>query len=213
MMREKIVDIAKKNIPKVRSSLKGRLNDMLLTCRKATFLCDIKTNEYRVIYGDDLILNQKTRITGKGQVKIGNGCRFGSKLGGHHYRGMCELQPRYENSKIVIGSNVSSNNNLFLCAADEIAIGNNTIIGENVMLLDHDGHGIHPKDRRCSIGKMAAVRVGKNVWIGSRVTILAGTVIGNNCIIGAGAVVKGNYPDNVIIAGNPAKIVRKISIV
>jgi acetyltransferase-like isoleucine patch superfamily enzyme len=48
------------------------------------------------------------------------------------------------------------------------------------------------------------------VWIGSRVTILPGTEIGRNSIVGAGAVVKGVFPENVIIAGNPGKVIKGI---
>ena len=47
-------------------------------------------------------------------------------------------------------------------------------------------------------------RIGKNVWIGANVTILKDSVIGDNCVVGAGSVVKGKYRENTVIAGNPA---------
>lgn len=52
------------------------------------------------------------------------------------------------------------------------------------------------------------MKIGNDCWIGAKATILDGTVIGNHCIVAAGAVVKGTYPDNVIIGGVPAKIIK-----
>ena len=52
------------------------------------------------------------------------------------------------------------------------------------------------------------VKIGCNCWIGAKVTILDGTEIGNGCVVAAGAVVTGKFPDNVIIGGIPAKILK-----
>ncbi len=51
------------------------------------------------------------------------------------------------------------------------------------------------------------MRIGNNVFIGEHATILMGTIIGDNCIVGANSLVKGTFPDNVVIAGNPARVV------
>ncbi|MDE5570988.1 MAG: hypothetical protein K2I86_02895, partial [Prevotella sp.] len=55
---------------------------------------------------------------------------------------------------------------------------------------------------------MGVVRIVNNSWMGANVTILDGTIIGNGCIVAAGAVVKGEFPNNVIIGGVPAKILK-----
>lgn len=67
-------------------------------------------------------------------------------------------------------------------------------------------------DRTIGRDKPKTIKVGNNVWIGLNVTILKGTVIGNNCVIAAGSVVKGEFPDNVLIQGNPAVIVSNLEI-
>lgn len=56
------------------------------------------------------------------------------------------------------------------------------------------------------------IKIGNNVFIGFDCTILLNTTIGNNCIIGAGSVVRGNFPDNSVIIGNPAKVVMTSSV-
>ena len=56
--------------------------------------------------------------------------------------------------------------------------------------------------------QVSELKVGCNCWIGAKVTILDGARVGNGCIIAAGAVVRGEFPDNVIIGGVPAKIIK-----
>lgn len=152
---------------------------------------------------------QKTILSGLGTVIIGKKCSFGEKLGGFNRCGSIEIQPRYIISKIVIGDNVSTNNNVFICAANSIEIEKNVLIGQNVTIMDHEAHGIEP-DKRGSIGQIGFVKIGSNVWIGNNVIIMKNTLIGDNTIVAAGAVVVGKYPPNVIIGGVPAKIIRHI---
>ena len=154
---------------------------------------------------------QKIFITGKGRVTIGDKCSFGFKLGGRNKYGAIELQPRTIDAHIQIGNSVSTNNNLFICSSNKITIGNNTLIGENVTLMDFEAHGIMP-DKRREIGEIGKVIIEKNVWIGNNVTILKNSEIGENSIVAAGAVVNGKFPNNVIIGGVPAKIIKKIDV-
>ncbi|MDN3676668.1 acyltransferase [Flavobacterium paronense] len=148
-------------------------------------------------------------VTGKGTLKVGSNCIFGFKLGGGFYGGLIEIQPRYSNSKIEIGDNVSTNNNLFICSANFISIGDNTLVGCNVSIFDHEAHGIAPSQRN-TIGTIGSTTIGKNVWIGNNVLILKNSVIGENSVVAAGAIVSGVFPANVIIGGIPAKILRSI---
>ena len=54
------------------------------------------------------------------------------------------------------------------------------------------------------------ITIGNNVWIGANVIVLKGTVLGDNTVVGTGSVVKGEYPSNCVIVGNPAKIIKRI---
>lgn len=152
---------------------------------------------------------QKTLITGKGIATIGDNCSFGFKLGGFHRGGSIEIQPRYKDSFIKIGNNVATNNNIMFCAANYIEIGDDTLIGQYVTIMDHEAHGIDPLKRR-QIGEIGKVIIGKNVWIGNNVTILKNSEIGDNTIVATGAVVSGKFPANVIIGGVPAKIIKSL---
>lgn len=174
----------------------------------------IYPNKWRLIKGEIKCdnmpsFNQITVCQGKGQVEIGENCSFGYKLGGFHKYGTIELQARYKESRVRIGNNISTNNNIMLCAANYIEVGDDTLIGQNVIIMDHEAHDIDPLKRR-EIGVIGKVVLGKNVWVGNNVTILKNTEIGDNTIIATGAVVSGKFPSNVIIGGVPAKIIKPL---
>jgi len=153
--------------------------------------------------------NQTTLFNGQGIVEIGENCSFGFKLGGFHRGGSIELQARYKNSKIKLGNGIATNNNIFMCAANYIEIGDSVLIGQGVSIMDLEAHGIMP-DKRREVGEIGQVIIGKNVWIGNNVTILKNSEIGENSIVAAHAVVSGKFPNDVIIGGVPAKIIKKL---
>jgi len=161
--------------------------------------------------GECISFYQKTLFTGRGSIKIGSNTSFGFRLGGKYLHGYCEIQARFKESLIIIGQNVASNNGLLIVSAERIEIGNDCLIGKDVQMIDCDGHGLAPSERRNSIGKVKPIVIGRNVWIGNNVIILKGTEIGDNSVIGAGAVITGGkFPSNVVIAGNPAKVVKSV---
>ena len=89
-----------------------------------------------------------------------------------------------------------------------ITIGKNCRITRDVIILAHDySYAVMRPIYHCMLKKAGMTEIGDNVFIGMRAIILMGTHIGNNVIVGAGSVVSGNFPDNVVIAGNPAKII------
>lgn len=91
-----------------------------------------------------------------------------------------------------------------------ITIGNATTISLDVVFLTHDysiTKGLQMMDPSLSGRFLKPIAVGNNCFIGMRTILLPGTRLGNNVIVGAGSVVKGHFPDNVVICGNPAKII------
>lgn len=89
-----------------------------------------------------------------------------------------------------------------------ISIGSYCKITMGVIILAHDySISVARKEFGKFIGGTAPTRIGDNCFLGMNSIILPGTTIGNNCIVGAGSVVGGIYPDNVVIAGNPAKVI------
>ena len=110
---------------------------------------------------------------------------------------------------IYVGENFFANFNLTILDEAEVHIGNNVFIGPNVSIFT----ACHPVDaalRNTGVEWAEPVSIGNNVWIGGDVTILPGVRIGNNVVIGAGAVVVRDVPDNVVAAGNPAGVIRHI---
>ena len=94
---------------------------------------------------------------------------------------------------------------------DSIQIGNDVIIGGNCKIIDNDFHPLQASKRNPQKPediKKKPINIGEGCFIGANSIILKGTTLGRNCVVGAGSVVSGNFPDNVVIAGNPAKIIR-----
>lgn len=102
-----------------------------------------------------------------------------------------------------------------------IYIGENTAVGGNCKILDNDFHPIVSEERlrllqdihggeASDLIPAKKIHIGKNCFLGCNSIILKGTVLGDNCVVGAGAVVSGTFGDNCVIAGNPAKIIRKL---
>ncbi|MCR4030914.1 MULTISPECIES: acyltransferase [Flavobacterium] len=163
----------------------------------------------KIKYKNTPSVQQIVICNGSGNVIIGENCVFGYKKGGFHKGGSIELQARYEKSQIKIGKNVATNNNIMFCAANYIEIGDDTLIGQYVTIMDHEAHSLDP-DKRREIGEIGKVIIGKNVWLGNNVVILKNSQIGDNSIVATGAVVSGSFPSNVIIGGVPAKIIKSL---
>ena len=148
----------------------------------------------------------------KSNIEIGNNVTikssFLSNLVGLYQRTI--IVTRSENAKIKIGNNVGMSG-VTIYARSEIEIGDNTLIGGNVKILDNDFHPLDIDDRNNNIVnkiKSKPIKIGKNCFIGVNSIILKGTELGDGCIVGAGAVVSGKFGPNSVIVGNPSKIVR-----
>ncbi len=92
-------------------------------------------------------------------------------------------------------------------SAASVTIADNAMVASSAYITDSDWHEIY---NRVSTGCGKPVRILENGWIGDSAIICKGVTIGENSIVGAGSVVRRDVPDNVVVAGNPASVVRKI---
>lgn len=111
------------------------------------------------------------------------------------------------------GKNITVGKNVFINACCHfqdhggVSLGDGCQIGHNVVFATLN-HGLASEDRQTTYP--APITLGKNVWVGSNSTILQGVTIGDNAVIAAGAVVTKDVPENTIVGGVPARIIRKI---
>lgn len=93
-----------------------------------------------------------------------------------------------------------------------IEIGNHTAIAAGTQFITHDGATWVFEDDVEGGGIFGKIVIGNNVFVGINCIILSNTTIGDNCIVGAGSVLRGHFPENSVIAGNPAQIISKTGI-
>jgi acetyltransferase-like isoleucine patch superfamily enzyme len=112
---------------------------------------------------------------------------------------------------LTIGNNSAFGRFTEFGAAGGIEIGNDVIAGSYIS-FHSENHNF--SDSSLLIREQGVtskgIKIGNNVWIGAKATFLDGSIIGNNCVVAAGAVVNGVFPNNVIIGGVPAKILKEI---
>ena len=111
---------------------------------------------------------------------------------------------------IQLGDNVYMNYNCCILDISIVKIGHNTMFGPHVQIYTAS-HPLEYKARNSGLEFSKPVIIGDNVWIGGNATICPGVTIGNNVVVGAGAVVTKSFPDDVVIAGNPARIIKTIN--
>lgn len=131
------------------------------------------------------------KIHGKSKVQIGN---FNQNRG--------QLFIHVENGTLFIGSHCFFNINCSITCLENIEIGDFCKFGNNLVIVDHD-HNFKSKSPEFL---SAPIKIGNNVWVGANVTILRGTEIGDNCVIGAGSVVKGSIPKNTVYVNGDLKM-------
>lgn len=128
-------------------------------------------------------------ITRGGEMRLGKGILVGKR---------CEIKVRKQ-GHLILGKGVGVGDDSNIVCHERIEIGENTIIAPKVMIYDHD----HVFDKETGVKKKefkkSPIVIGKNCWIAAGVTILRGTTIGDNCVVGAGCVLKGDYPSGSVI--------------
>ncbi|MFR9166643.1 MAG: sugar O-acetyltransferase [Dysgonomonas sp.] len=111
---------------------------------------------------------------------------------------------------ITIGNNVYINFECIILDCAEVTIGNDVLLGPRVGLYTAN-HDIDPVKRISGVSTALPITIEDRVWLGGDVTVLPGVTIGENSVIGAGSVVTKNIPENVIAAGNPCRVIKRIN--
>ncbi len=176
----------------------------------------------KIKYGKKLKLEGMPVIVNKGKelvigdhVTVKSG--FLSNLVGLYSRSI--IITRTPQAVIQIGNHVGISG-ATIYARKGIYIGDNTLIGGNAKILDNDFHPLDAIERnKLERGDnkeeieipSKEIHIGANCFIGCNTIILKGTSLGDGCVVGAGAVVSGVFPENSVIVGNPARVIRTLS--
>ena len=182
-------------------------------CRKRDKLYTLWISNFLGEVGEEGSFQYPLRLQGGGSRRIRIGNRTSVQafcvLGSFEHYGKDE---HYE-PEIIIGNDCNIGEFCHISAIRKITIGDGLLTGRFVYIGDnaHGGlsweeSGIRPALRH--LKSKGEIKIGKNVWIGDKVTILGGVTIGDNVIIGANSVVTHDIPSNSIAAGNPAKVVK-----
>lgn len=113
-------------------------------------------------------------------------------------------------SHIEVGKNFFANYNCTIIDVAKVTIGDNCQMAPNVAVYTA-GHPVHPASRNTAYEYGIEVTIGDNVWIGGNTVIVPGVHIGSNTVIGAGSVVTKDIPDWAVAAGNPCRVIRRIT--
>ena len=149
--------------------------------------------------GSNLFVQKNAVIRYPLNICLGNNICIGRNV---------EIFSESADSNLNISDNVEINKNVQIDFTGSLDIGSNVLISENSVILTHS-HGLDPRSNPKKIKKY----IGKNVWIGQNSMILSNVrFIGENSIIGAGSIVTKDVLPNTIVAGNPAKLIKKINL-
>lgn len=156
-------------------------------------------------FGEDTSITVKT--VGGAEIKIGRKCTFEDNV----------TFTAFGDGRISIGDKTTfvRNTEVTVLAGMTLNIGKDCLFSCEIKIYCGDGHAIYDVAERKRINTQNRnnpkniISIGDHVWAGMRSVILNRSVIGPSVIIGAGSIVKGTFPNNCVIAGNPAKIIRK----
>lgn len=150
-----------------------------------------------------IAIGKNGRIILDKRVKLDSGCELSSnneiEIGMGTEIGCGTALVATKSGIIHIGENSFLNRNCTIVSCESISIGSGTAIGYNVVILDHDHYYVKEGKQPWNDIKTAPVVIGNNVWIGANVTILAGTKIGDNAVIAAGSIIKGEVSGSTLV--------------
>jgi len=165
-------------------------------------------------------LELRNSVDGQKQFTAGSGCVISGRF-------VCEN----ENGKIIVGDNTFIGGGLFI-SINKIEIGSNVLFSWNCTVIDNDAHSLRAEERTADVrdwkrgldeGKIgkykdwskvnsAPVKIMDDAWIGFNSIILKGVTVGRGAVVGAGSVVTNDVPDHTVVAGNPARVIKKLDV-
>lgn len=163
-----------------------RLMDLIRGWRLTFFNRNIQTNTLKVFIErfSRLEVGKNAKILFLGQsIKISRNCRICVR----------------DSAEVSIGKRFFMNDSCQIICRKKISIGDDVQFGQSVMVFDHDHDFRIPGGIREDKFTCSDIIIGNGVWIGANTIILRGTIIGDNCIVGAGSVIKGAYDNNSVI--------------
>jgi acetyltransferase-like isoleucine patch superfamily enzyme len=145
-------------------------------------------------------------------VVFGPNISIGSRVvfigGDGHKTNLSTVRTRTGEGRIDIGDHVLIMNGVRISSASSVTIEDSCMLANNCYLNDADWHDIH--DRSSTPGASAPIVLERGAWIGDSAIVCKGVRVGENSIVGAGSVVTKNVPANVIVAGNPARVIKRL---
>lgn len=158
----------------------------------------------RVKFGKNFITNWRFKIRGPGRVE------FGDNVNMWGFKEWNTFTTLSSNSEIKIGDGCRLNG-AELISEESIEIGTSCILG-SCLLVDTDFHSLSSDRLTNPDAEVASgpIKLKDNVWIGGRAAVLKGVEIGERAVVGFGSLVSKDVPSGVVVAGNPAEVIKKI---
>lgn len=165
--------------------------------------------ETKLKYKGARLIRTPIAVRGKKYIDFGKGLTTGRYC-------QFEVNGDHESLCLLLGDNVNVGHNVRVQCARKIAIGNNVLIGSRVTIIDNS-HGCYKGEKQDApvippnerVLWTAPIVIGDNVWIGDGAIVQAGVSVGNGSIIGANSVVTKDVPENCIVGGVPARVIKK----
>lgn len=175
-----------------------------------------------------IFIGKKVKISNKSNFKFGSGCTIENYVSIDCYSSstikfgdivkigkFSTISTTSHLSKLGKGLEIGNNSAIgeysYLGCSGGVKIGDNVIMGQYVS-FHSENHNFSDKSQLiCEQGVTSqGIKLGNNIWVGSKVTFLDGCVLGDNIVVAAGSVVKGKFLSNIVIGGVPAKIIKNI---
>lgn len=166
-------------------------------------------NSGNIVFGKGVTIERHCIIDGYASEKIALGNN--AKIGAFSTLTSTSHFSKYGKG-LQMGDNSAIGDFTHFGAAGGIEIGNDVIMGSYIS-FHSENHNFSDPTRLIREQGVSSrgIKIGNNIWVGAKVTFLDGCVVADNCVVAAGAVVNGVYPENSIIGGVPAKVIKTIS--